>query len=521
MANGEMSDQDLRKAVIYCRVSTKKQTEKGDGLQSQETRCREYAGYRNLEVTHSFKDAKSGFGVNRPAMQKMLKFLRQHRKDNYVVVIDDISRLARGLKAHLQLRETLTKAGAELLSPNIEFGEDADSELHEHIMATVVAHQRRKNAEQNRDRTRSRMLNGWWAVRRPPGYKYVDCPSGGRMLVRDEPLASIIADGMEKYASGQFQLKAEVARYWEQFPEFPKDYRGKVAYKEVDRYFGRIAYAGYIESDALDVSLREGRHEPLISLETFQRIQHRMKDVAYAPTRKNVDEDFPLRGFIACGDCGQPMTSCWSKGRTKRYAYYYCVTKDCKSQSKTIAKGKLEAEFGALLQRMTPSRQLVDVARQMFQDLWDNRAARHKAYQTHLKTQVFKLEREADKLIQRLVEVETPSVQKALEAKVAKLEREKLVMQEKATKKVDSKRTFNATLRTALAFLANPYELWVSERFEHKRAVLKLAFTGRLEYTRDGGFRTAQVADLFELFGNIGEKLNLAEKEGFEPSMKL
>ena len=32
-----------QKAVIYCRVSSTKQTTEGDGLASQETRCREYA----------------------------------------------------------------------------------------------------------------------------------------------------------------------------------------------------------------------------------------------------------------------------------------------------------------------------------------------------------------------------------------------------------------------------------------------------------------------------------------------
>lgn len=30
-----------QKAVIYCRVSSKKQVREGDGLRSQETRCRE------------------------------------------------------------------------------------------------------------------------------------------------------------------------------------------------------------------------------------------------------------------------------------------------------------------------------------------------------------------------------------------------------------------------------------------------------------------------------------------------
>ncbi len=39
-----------RKAVIYCRVSSPKQVKEGHGLQSQETRCREYAKHKGYKV---------------------------------------------------------------------------------------------------------------------------------------------------------------------------------------------------------------------------------------------------------------------------------------------------------------------------------------------------------------------------------------------------------------------------------------------------------------------------------------
>ncbi|MEM1275316.1 MAG: hypothetical protein AAGH74_02235 [Pseudomonadota bacterium] len=39
-------DEKPTQAVIYCRVSSAKQSSRGDGLASQETRCREYARYK-------------------------------------------------------------------------------------------------------------------------------------------------------------------------------------------------------------------------------------------------------------------------------------------------------------------------------------------------------------------------------------------------------------------------------------------------------------------------------------------
>ncbi|MCV6546206.1 MAG: zinc ribbon domain-containing protein [Cohaesibacter sp.] len=30
-----------------------------------------------------------------------------------------------------------------------------------------------------------------------------------------------------------------------------------------------------------------------------------------------------MRGFVVCGDCGHPLTACWSKSSTgKKYPYY-------------------------------------------------------------------------------------------------------------------------------------------------------------------------------------------------------
>ena len=137
-----MSDQV--KAVIYSRISSNIQL-KGDGINSQITRCHEFAKHKNYEVLDVFKDeGVSGGLIERPGMQAMLKFLRANKSKKIIVVIDDISRLARGLEAHIQLRTAIGAAGGKLESPSIEFGEDSDSQLVENLLASVSQHQRQK-----------------------------------------------------------------------------------------------------------------------------------------------------------------------------------------------------------------------------------------------------------------------------------------------------------------------------------------------------------------------------------------
>ena len=128
-----MKENSDRKAVIYCRVSSVKQVTEGHGLGSQETRCREYAAHKRYAVAEVFQDeGVSGGLIDRPGMQAMLSFLKKHRRrSEHIVIIDDISRLARGLEAHLQLRSAISQAGGKLESPSIEFGEDSDSILVE------------------------------------------------------------------------------------------------------------------------------------------------------------------------------------------------------------------------------------------------------------------------------------------------------------------------------------------------------------------------------------------------------
>ncbi|MEM7198394.1 MAG: recombinase family protein, partial [Pseudomonadota bacterium] len=326
---------------------------------SQETRCRDYARYHGYEIVKVFKDDKTGEMINRPGMNAMLAFLRQHKSNPHIVIIDDLNRLSRSVKAHIALREGIAAAGGILKSPSIDFGDDADSELQEFLMATVSQHQRRKNAEQTLNRMQSRMRNGFWVFQAPIGYCYAKHAGGGKILIRDEPLASIIQEGLEGFASGRFGSQAELVRFFEQYPAFPRDKHGDVRFQRVNEILSRTIYAGYLDHAAWGVRMLKGQHEPLISLEAHHQIQDRLSGKNRVPARKDVREDFPLRGFIKCGDCGNPLTANWSKSKTgKKHPYYLCFTKGCPSYRKSIRRDALEGDFGALLKRMQPAQKL-------------------------------------------------------------------------------------------------------------------------------------------------------------------
>ncbi len=190
-------------AIAYCRVSSKKQKKVGDGLSSQQTRCRDFARMKGYEVVEVFTDDVSGSLSDRPGMKAALAYMRKHRNKGIVMLIDDVSRLARSLTAHLELRAAIARAGGTLESPSIEFGEDADSILVENLLASVSQHHGQKNGQQTKNRMRARVENGYFVFQAPTGFLYKSVPGRGKMLFPAEPVASVVREALEGFASAR------------------------------------------------------------------------------------------------------------------------------------------------------------------------------------------------------------------------------------------------------------------------------------------------------------------------------
>ena len=507
------------KAVIYCRVSSSKQTKQGDGLGSQETRCREYAKYKGYEVVKVFTDDMSGSLAARPGMQAMLSFLRNQRKDTHVVIIDDISRLARGLEAHLKLRADIGGAGGILQSPSIEFGEDSDSLLVENLLASVSQHQRQKNGEQTINRMRARTLNGYWVFQAPIGYRYERVNGHGKLLVRNEPYASILQEALEGYASGRFETQVEVKRFLERQPHYPKDLpNGEIRNQRVAELLTRAVYAGYVEAPKWEISRRKGHHEGLISFDTFHRIQERMVGTAKAPARKDINADFPLRGFIRCNDCGNPYTACWSKGKAKKYPYYLCATKGCESHGKSIARDKLEGEFEALLERLEPSKGLFEMAKAMFKDAWSMRLSQAADLAKSMKSNIKRIDKQIEQLLDRIVDASSTTVITAYEKRISKLEQEKIATYERIENSGKPRYTLEESFEHAFQFLSSPWYIWKNSDLAWKRTVLRLAFASPISYCRNEGLRTPEISMPFKALTDFQSgKREMAHRGGFEP----
>ncbi len=512
-----MSENAQKPAVIYARVSSKKQVKDGGGIESQATRCRAYASSREYEVVAMFTDDMTGSKERRPGMDAMLSYLKQNKANPHIVLIDDISRLARGLKAHIGLRDQLARAGGILESPSVVFGDDSDSQFLENVLASSAQHFAQKNREQTINRMKARITNGYYVNARPPlGYKYIK--GHGKELVRDEPMASIVQEALDGFASGRFGSKGEVRQFLEDQPEFPKNSKGGVTHERADLLLTQPLYAGMIEAPAWGISLREAKHEGLISWETHLKIQEHLQEGTRVANRIDLHEDFVLRGAVDCDDCDNPLTACWSKGKNKKYPYYLCFNKDCESYRKSIARDKLEQEFEELLTQLQPSQSLFTVASKMFKDLWEHMAVTNKDRASRLKSELARIESNMTKLVDKMLDTDNSIVSEQIEKRITTLESQKLLLAEKIAKLSEPARGYSEMFEHALTFLANPHKIWVYGTFADRRNVLKLAFADKLKYSRNEGLRTPQTSIPFKVLSGIwdGEK-GMVRPTGFEP----
>ena len=236
----------------------------------------------------------------------------------------------------------------------------------------------------------------------------------------------------------------------------------------------------------------------------YQRIRDNLEGKKRAPAaRKDYHVDFPLRGFVACNCCGNAMTAAWSTGCRKRYAYYRCETRGCEEKSKGIPRAKMEEAFEGILQSLTPSRKLFELVRAMFADAWEMRSAQAHAARDEWKRQFKDAEKQVEGLIDRLVDTENRTVAKKLEERIDALERQKLVLAEKATKELPTKARLEDCMELTLRFLSSPWNIYKNGTHAVQQTVLRLAFAEPLRYCRNNGYGTIKTAFPFKVLGDL------------------
>lgn len=483
-----------RWGLPYCRVSSKKQEEDGSGLESQEHRLRDHCRQKGYPVVRAFRDTITGGGdfMDRPAMRELLRFIDEHTlpsDERYVVVFDDLKRFARDVEFHWRLRNAFSSRSVEVECLNFNFDDTPEGRFVETVLAGAGQLERDQNRRQVLQKMQARIKAGYWAFPAPPGYRYAKTKAHGKLLVPDEPTASIVREAFEGFASGRFQTQVEVQRFLAH-----KGFAAHRTLTSVRRLLTRDLYTGYVEHQPWGISRRKGRHEPLVSLSVFERVQQRLEDRTPTLTRKDYRADFPLRRFVTCARCTWPLTASFSTGRGGRYPYYRCHRRGCSGYYANIPRARLEADFETLLKDITPKPAIVDYTYALAWEFWQGALQDVEGARRRLEDEHRACEDEIARLAVRAAKTASDAAAAAYEERIAKLARRQAVLTEKMKRGDTVETEFGTALEEVLGFVRSPYEIWSSGRFADRRALLRLAFDGSTPYDAETGFGTPNLS---------------------------
>jgi site-specific DNA recombinase len=311
----------MKKAIIYVRVSTDEQAEKGFSLQHQEERIRGFCLQQGIEVVGFYKEDYSAKSFNRPAFTELLAFLKRHRGSAHLLLFLKWDRFSRNAGDAYGMINQLNKLGVEPQA--IEQPLNLDVPENKMMLAFYLA-----SPEVENDRralnvisgTRRANKEGRFTTTAPKGYRNGRNEANRPIIVLSDD-APLVRWVFERVAERVFNVKDVWREAQKKGLKVGRSNIFNLLRNPV--YMGKLFVPAYKDEEAM---LVKGIHEPIVSEFLFYEVQ----DVLDGRKRKSAcwsaKDELPLRGFLFCPKCDAKLTGSGSKGNGGVYFYYHCVS---------------------------------------------------------------------------------------------------------------------------------------------------------------------------------------------------
>jgi len=391
----------MQNAIIYCRVSTEEQAEKGYSLDAQEKFCRNYAKNNGLQIIKVYRDeGKSGKTLNRPALKDALAKC-QKDKSIKTLIIQETDRLARNTKDHLTIKALLQKTGIKVISVAQPMLDDSpEGMMIDTILASINQFQSDINSRKTKKGLQEKFEQGWWPSRAPLGYKNVtinNTEGKGRKIVRKDPDKwKILKDGFKMYLSGNYSVD-ELNNIL--YKNGLRSITGiKVPHSVMANILKNPFYTGLMRWDGQE---KIGKHKSMINLREHERILEIIDAHNLYRCRKR-KHSFLLRGFVLCNICGQKYTA--ETHPKKNKDYYHCTAKKKKhsNRGQNIEVGELEKLIEEQFKNIQFSKEFIKLMMENLRKIFHKQKKRIESGKKILYNQKQAIEKKRDKAEEKL-----------------------------------------------------------------------------------------------------------------------
>ncbi len=512
---------EYKKAVIYCRVSSEKQVKEGNGLDSQEHRCREYAVSLGLEVESVFRDEGISGGLfDRPAMKLLIEYLDDNWQNKYVVIFDDLKRFARDVEVHIKIKSELKVREAQLKCLNYNFDNSAEGEFVETIFAAQNELERKQNKRQVCQKMKARIERGYWCFCPPTGYEYIKDDNHGKLLTPIRKITDILSQGITDFAEDRLVGQVDLMRFFTSKNLHIILGKKKIHFEFTKRILTELIYAGFIEYSEWGVPRRSGHHKAIISKKIYEKVQVKLLKPERKP-RESDNIEFPLRRIVNCAVCGKKMTgsSNRSKNPNKYYPHYTCNNKECSASPKNITKSKVEKEYFEMLQNIKVEKEIIEMAAVIVPRLWQQKINDMEVNKTATEKEIKDIEKQIEQFIDLIPSTRSESVKTRVETKIDALDQQ--VIELKRGLKNKKEPCLNEAISLTKRFLGTPAVTWKKSDREKKMMVHNMIFEENPEYSANNGFGTPKLTLPFYIKHYVMGQVNtLVEVAGVAPASK-
>lgn len=328
-----------KNAILYLRVSTEEQVE-NYSMGTQEEICRREAERLGYAITEVFREeGKSAKTITgRVELIRLLEYSRRHAKDVQAVVFYKTDRLSRQMTDYLIIKEKLSRMGIRLISAT----EPVDDSPMGKFIGNFYAGIAQLDNEMKSERARNGMLARFRSGLVCSGKAQLGYIRHNGYVFKDTKTWDRVKQAWDLMATGTKSLReiANIMNAWGLKVSIGgQEYT--IRRQMVQRLFRSKFYAGILVSKRYSEEAR-GQHEPMITLELFEKVQAILDGRVTKPSlaiRNRSNVDFPLRRLVKCGRCGCGFTGSWCNGHLKRYPYYWCYkSKSCHSPYVLVGK---------------------------------------------------------------------------------------------------------------------------------------------------------------------------------------
>lgn len=349
------------KVVAYVRISSTRQIN-NESPATQRDAIQRYADQNNMEIVKWFEDiARSGKNADRDGLQSLLEYCLKHRGKIEHWLVYNMKRASRDIDTYSsEVRIVLKARGVSVRSATEPAVNDTkEGRFMENLLVLLGQLDNEGKAEVTIDNMRSLAMQGYW--QHPPvvGYRVHKVPNDlGKLrpTLKPDAMAARVQKVLERFSRADI-TKAELTRYAADIGLRSRN--DKVLSEDsINRLLKNPVYAGYVSDKFTNYELVLGKHEALISKNTFEQNQA----ILYpANSRKNEvhlqkNGMYPLRGFALCVNCHEPLYASAPKtGSGTHSPRYHCARKSCRGKVKSIKATTLHDDFIDLLKRMKPA----------------------------------------------------------------------------------------------------------------------------------------------------------------------